>query len=171
MTEWGSSRAQLTKALPKAIQCTMSTILYRTRVCEGSSFYAKVIVRELCFWFLLRSCGTKISRTIHNIVLHVLMVCMVCTYYQLQHVVSSLSRNWWKNWMMVNKKIMLSCHYLEISILTKCLPVMKVMRGPHTVMWDRQGPSTIIERSIIGGGLILVMGIYRYDRLCRMYRD
>ena len=54
-----------------------------------------------------------------------------------------------------------SCHYLEMLILTKCLPVMRVMRGLQTVMWDRQGVSTFIERTIIGGGLILLMGVYR----------
>ena len=45
-----------------------------------------------------------------------------------------------------------------MTIFSNCLLVMKVMRGPHTVMWDRQGLSTLIERSIIGGGLILLMG-------------
>ena len=47
-----------------------------------------------------------------------------------------------------------------MSILTKCLPVIRVMRGLQTVMWDRQGLLTIIERSIIGGGIILLMGVY-----------
>ena len=41
----------------------------------------------------------------------------------------------------------------RMSILTKCRPVMRVTWGLHTVMWDGQGLSTIIERSIIGGGL------------------
>jgi len=43
-----------------------------------------------------------------------------------------------------------------MSILTKCLPVMRVVRGLQTVMWGRQGLSIIIERSIIDGGLILL---------------
>jgi hypothetical protein len=38
-------------------------------------------------------------------------------------------------------------------------------------MWDRQGLSTIIERSIIGGGLRMLMEVYRYDRLCGRRRD
>ena len=50
-----------------------------------------------------------------------------------------------------------SCHYLEMSLLTKCLSVMRVMRGIQTVMRCRQGLLIIIERSIIGGGLILLM--------------
>ena len=48
-----------------------------------------------------------------------------------------------------------SCHSLEMSIMTKCLPVIRVVRGIQTIMWGRHGLSTIIERSIIGGGLIL----------------
>jgi len=49
--------------------------------------------------------------------------------------------------------------------------VMRVMRGLQTVMCGRQGLSTIIERSIIGRGLILLMGVYRYDRHCGRRRD
>ena len=45
-----------------------------------------------------------------------------------------------------------------MSILTKCLPVMRVVRSLQTVMQDSQGLSIIIERSIIDGGLILLMG-------------
>ena len=51
-----------------------------------------------------------------------------------------------------------SCHYLEMSIFIICLPVMRVMRGLQTAMQGKQGLSIIIESSIIGGGLILLMG-------------
>ena len=42
--------------------------------------------------------------------------------------------------------------------VTKYLPVIRVMWGIQTVMWGRRGLSTIIERPIIGGGLILSWG-------------
>ncbi len=50
-----------------------------------------------------------------------------------------------------------SCHYSEMAILTNCLSVMWVIRGLQTVMQGRQGLSIIMERSIFGGGLMLLM--------------
>jgi len=44
--------------------------------------------------------------------------------------------------------------------MTKCLPVMRVVMGLQTVMWDMQYLSTIFERSMIDGGLILLMRVY-----------
>ena len=40
----------------------------------------------------------------------------------------------------------------------KMSAVIRVMRGIQTVMWGRHGLPTIIERPIIGGGLILRWG-------------
>lgn len=42
---------------------------------------------------------------------------------------------------------------------------MRVIRALQTVVWDRQDLPTIIERFIIGGGLILSIEVYRYNRL------
>jgi hypothetical protein len=44
---------------------------------------------------------------------------------------------------------MQTINYLEMSILTKCLPVMKVMSGLQTSMQYRQGLSIIMEKSMM----------------------
>lgn len=58
-----------------------------------------------------------------------------------------------------------------MSILTKRLPVMRVVRGLQTIILGKQGLSTIIERSMVGEGYNTVMGINRYDKLCGRQKD